>query len=149
MDEKERIIKVMESEGVNATQFALEIGIQGPTLSHVLNGRNKPSLEVLKKILNRYRTISSDWLILGIGAMYRSTSHSQQPSLFDIKPEIPEESDSYVQNFPAINASVLQQSSVREKNSLQQDVISPTSPPKVVTKVVVFYTDGTFEEICK
>ena len=56
--DKDRIEKVMIKEGLNATQFAAEIGIKSPTLSHILNGRNNPSLEVLKRILDRYRTIS-------------------------------------------------------------------------------------------
>ena len=60
MDEKDRIEKVMLTEGMNSAQFAAEIGIQGSTLSHILNGRNNPSLDVLKKVLNRFRTVSSD-----------------------------------------------------------------------------------------
>lgn len=38
----------MQAEGLNATQFASEIGIKTPTLSHILSGRNNPSLDVLK-----------------------------------------------------------------------------------------------------
>ena len=51
MDEKERIEKIMLKEEMNSAIFAAEIGIQGSTLSHILNGRNNPSLDVLKKIL--------------------------------------------------------------------------------------------------
>ena len=84
MDEKERIEKIMQLEEMNSAVFAAEIGIQGSTLSHILNGRNNPSLDVLKKILNRFRTVSSDWLILGVGSMYRSEKQSQTPTLFDL-----------------------------------------------------------------
>lgn len=83
MDEKERIEEIMRKEEMSAAVFANEIGIQGSTLSHILNGRNNPSLDVLKKILNRFRIVSSDWLILGIGSMYRSEKKSQVPTLFD------------------------------------------------------------------
>ena len=85
--EKERIEHIMAKENMNATQFAAEIGIQTSTLSHILNGRNNPSLDVLKRILNRFRTINPDWLILGTGQMYRQISQSQQPVLFDIPPK--------------------------------------------------------------
>ena len=80
--ERDRIEKVMEKEGLNATQFASEIGIKAPTLSHILNGRNNPSLDVMKRILDRYRTISSDWLILGVGPMYREIKQPQMLPLF-------------------------------------------------------------------
>src|ERR1035437_9611812 len=83
MDEKERIERIMLKEEMNSAVFAAEIGIQGSTLSHILNGRNNPSLDVLKKILNRFRTVSSDWLILGVGSMYRNEKQSQAPTLFD------------------------------------------------------------------
>jgi len=49
MEEKDKIEKIMQAENLNSAQFATEIGIQGSTLSHILNGRNKPSLDVLKK----------------------------------------------------------------------------------------------------
>ena len=69
MNERERLEKVIEEEGMSAKQFAHEVGIQAGTISNILSGRNNPSLEVMKRVLNRFRTISSDWLILGVGSM--------------------------------------------------------------------------------
>jgi transcriptional regulator with XRE-family HTH domain len=73
----------METENLSSGIFAGQIGVQNSTLSHILNNRNKPSLDVLKKILQRFPEISSDWLILGQGPMYREERKSQSPSLFD------------------------------------------------------------------
>jgi len=83
MDERTRIEKIMETENLSSGIFAGQIGVQNSTLSHILNNRNKPSLDVLKKILQRFPEISSDWLILGQGPMYREERKSQSPSLFD------------------------------------------------------------------
>ena len=83
MTEKSRIEKVMLQQSMTAGQFASEIGVQNSTLSHILNDRNKPSLEVLKKILSRFPEISTDWLILGQGSMYRQEIHSKELTLFD------------------------------------------------------------------
>lgn len=83
MDERSRIEKIMETENLSSGIFASQIGVQNSTLSHILNSRNKPSLDVLKKILQRYPDISSDWLILGQGPMFREERKSQSPSLFD------------------------------------------------------------------
>jgi len=96
MDERARIEKIMESVNLSSGIFAGQIGIQNSTLSHILNNRNKPSLDVLKKILQRFPEISSDWLILGQGAMFREERKSQSPSLFDNNELILNKTDSYV-----------------------------------------------------
>jgi len=158
MDEKERIEKIMLKEGMNSAIFAAEIGIQGSTLSHILNGRNNPSLEVLKKILNRFRTVSSDWLILGIGSMYRGEKQSQTPTLFDSLDENSTksstlESKEAVKNVPS--SSFIQQKNTAAPEIPVQTVpethsssfiplIEPTS--KSVRKIIVYYTDNTFQE---
>ena len=115
MDEKDRIEKIMLKEEMNSAVFATEIGIQGSTLSHILNGRNNPSLDVLKKILNRFRTVSSDWLILGVGSMYRVEKQSQTPTLFDSLDENITKSSSLESNFVEKNiqpAPVIQQKTI-------------------------------------
>jgi transcriptional regulator with XRE-family HTH domain len=83
MTEKNRIEKVMVHQNMTAGQFAAEIGVQNSTLSHILNNRNNPSLDVLKKILSRFPEISADWLILGQGSMYRQEIQSKELTLFD------------------------------------------------------------------
>lgn len=65
----DRIKAVMNKVGKNSITFSEEIGIQQSTLSHILNGRNRPSLDVVMKISQRYPEISLDWLINGQGDM--------------------------------------------------------------------------------
>lgn len=142
MTEKERIEEVMEAEKLNATQFAAEIGIQGSTLSHILNGRNNPSLDVLKRILDRFRTISSDWLILGIGSMYRQIANSQQPVLFDLPP-VNTQQDTSMETVRSASSIASTDQSVplqaKEKTSIQLS-------DKTITRILIFYSDNTFEE---
>ena len=57
---KGRIIQVMEHEGLNQAQFANEIGIQRAAMSHLVSGRNNPSLDIVLKILKRYPKVKSD-----------------------------------------------------------------------------------------
>ncbi|MBR1787228.1 MAG: helix-turn-helix transcriptional regulator [Paludibacteraceae bacterium] len=87
MNESERINALMVAEKMNAKQFAEEIGIQTGTLSNILGERNKPSLDVMRKILNRFREVSSDWLILGVGMMFSQKNDSrelyQEQTLFE------------------------------------------------------------------
>lgn len=152
MDEKERIEKIMETEGLNATQFALEIGIQGSTLSHILNGRNKPSLDVIKRILNRFRTISSDWLMLGVGSMYRSGGQAQQSFPFDIKPQSPSSMSDMAQRQNRDEAVPEPSFEAKERKYIAESRPAATAsnvPVKNITRIVVFYSDNSFDELVK
>jgi len=75
-----RIQKIIEKQGVSLNAFAQEIGVNRSTISHILTGRNKPSVEVLQKILKRFPELSSDWLLLGNGGMYAKKDSSETPS---------------------------------------------------------------------
>jgi len=65
----DRIKKLMEKKNLTSTQFSDEIGIQRSSLSHVLSGRNKPSLDFMLKVKERFPEINLDWLLLGLGKM--------------------------------------------------------------------------------
>ncbi|MBP6429383.1 MAG: helix-turn-helix domain-containing protein [Bacteroidales bacterium] len=66
---QERILLLMKSFGMNPTEFADEIGVQRSSISHILSGRNNPSLDLVTKILNRFPEIDSNWLVLGKGSL--------------------------------------------------------------------------------
>lgn len=77
---KERIIKIMECERMGQAQFASAIGIQRAAMSHIISGRNNPSLDVMTKILHRYPQINPDWLLLGKGEMLRDNTPAMVPA---------------------------------------------------------------------
>ena len=64
MNMRDRILKIMEREGLTPSKFAESIGIQRSAMSHIISGRNNPSLDVLLKILERFTYVDSDWLLL-------------------------------------------------------------------------------------
>ncbi|MCF8460346.1 MAG: helix-turn-helix domain-containing protein [Flavobacteriales bacterium] len=61
----ERVIKIMEDNGLSAAQMADKIGVQRSAISHILSGRNKPSLDFILKVLEAFENVSSDWLLKG------------------------------------------------------------------------------------
>ncbi len=65
----DRISLVLRTKNITPSQLADEIGVQRSGVSHILNGRNKPSLDFIQKLLKRYPDISMAWLMLGEGAM--------------------------------------------------------------------------------
>ncbi len=133
MHERQRLEQLMDAENMSAKQFAQEIGIQAGTISNIINGRNNPSLDVLQRVLNRFRTISSDWLILGVGSMYRPTGEGPDNTLFNIKPIEPV-------------ASPEQTKKQTESVGTSIDSKMPPVPKKNIERIVIFYSDGTFEE---
>ncbi len=64
-----RLKKWMEYEDVKSSAFADKIGVNRATISHILSGRNKPSIDFLEKLLYVYPEVNANWLITGIGYM--------------------------------------------------------------------------------
>ena len=65
----ERLKNWMGIEGLKSSALADSIGVNRATISHILSGRNKPSIDFLEKLLNVYPNINTNWLISGIGYM--------------------------------------------------------------------------------
>src|SRR5688572_2817110 len=88
----QRIIAILENKGLSATGFADTIGIARPVMSHILSGRNKPSLEVVQKILKAFPDLNVAWVMLGEGQMLRSVDKApvvQPVPEVKSQPEIP------------------------------------------------------------
>ena len=76
---RDRIKQIIEREGMSQSQFADYIGVNRPTLSHVIAGRNNPSMEIVMKIHQTFPKINILWLLDGIGE-YADNSQAIHPS---------------------------------------------------------------------
>ena len=61
----ERIAKIINDNNLSASSFTKLIGVQRSSISHILSGRNNPSLDLLLKIHKSFDYVSLEWLILG------------------------------------------------------------------------------------
>ena len=77
---KERILEFLRYENKTSAQFAEEIGVQASSISHIISGRNNPSLDFVMKMLQKYPALSTDWLLFGSGGMFKEHRVSE---LFD------------------------------------------------------------------
>ena len=66
-----------ESEGLKSSALADNIGVNRATISHILSGRNKPSIDFLQKLLNSYPELNVNWLITGIGFIQTKKQEKQ------------------------------------------------------------------------
>lgn len=61
----DRLKKIMENNGLSPSQMADAIGVQRSAISHILSGRNKPSLDFVMKVLEAFENVSAGWLLKG------------------------------------------------------------------------------------
>lgn len=59
----------MDLKNLNASKLASNIKINRATISHILSGRNKPSIDILSKMIDVYPDLNLNWLISGLGYM--------------------------------------------------------------------------------
>ncbi|MAM04991.1 MAG: transcriptional regulator [Flavobacteriales bacterium] len=64
-----RLKEWMNYKGVKSSEFALKIGVNKATISHILSGRNKPSTDFIYKLLLNYPELDANWLVVGKGNM--------------------------------------------------------------------------------
>lgn len=128
IDIHKRIELLMQKEILSASQFADKIGVQRSSISHILSGRNKPSLDFIQKVLNNFPRLESQWLIMGDGVMYKD---KKQAVIFK---EIPEK-----ENSSSSEANIVHKE-IKESHPL------PELQDKIVEKIVILYSDKTFTE---
>ncbi len=131
---KERILQILKSEDMNYSKFALKLGVQPSSISHIVSGRNKPSLEFLQKVLRKFPNINPLWLIIGDGEMFVKKEQVQTKIDFD---KLNEDGNKQV-SLP------LYQSSDNNKKNKQQTSLKNSN--KKIKSIIVFYTDNTFEK---
>lgn len=127
MDLIERFRYIMKLNKLTASAFADAIGVQASSVSHILSGRNKPSLEFIQKVLRCYPKIDASWLINGT----TSQVGEKKISVEKVKEELNE----------------VQQ--IKEENKVEYQKATPATEhgtSKAIERVVIFFNDGTFKE---
>ena len=150
MEIKDRIRMIMEREKVPPRVFAETIGVQQSTLSHILNDRNKPSLEVVMKVHQKYDYINLEWLLYGKGEMIASaedasavsSSGDYQPSLFDENPVNPSKETINPENRKEM---ALRTAENAPKEIVKQEIRYIEKPARKITEIRIFFDDNTYE----
>lgn len=87
-----RLQKVIDFYDETASSFAEKIGVQRSSISHILSGRNKPSLDFVMKVLHSYPEVELYWLLNGKGNFPVAENISDVPESNISKPTIPTQS---------------------------------------------------------
>ena len=138
---RDRILKIMEREGLTPSKFAESIGIQRSAMSHIISGRNNPSLDVLLKILERFTYVDSDWLLFGKGEMIREhvlTETNLFTNMLENRPNVQVVAENRKEIGVETPVNI-------QKQPVVEQVICQEKPSKNVSKIMIFYSDNTFD----
>lgn len=128
-----RLENVLEYYNLNASAFADKIGVQRSSMSHLLSGRNKPSLDFILKILEVFPEVDLYWMLNGKGIFPKTLDNLQSTEVPTPLPSI-----SYNKEVSLFSDSKPSQNTIPSETLNKETV--------VVEKIVFFYSDGSFKE---
>ena len=127
---KDRLAHILRAKNLTASQFADLMEIQPSNVSHLLNGRNKPSLDFLTKLKEVFPEYSFDWIILGKKPITINEPNPALPDGHEVRFE--EDDDKRVMEFDDIDENYHEQTIEMDEN-------------KDIDKIIIVYSDKTFE----
>jgi transcriptional regulator with XRE-family HTH domain len=126
MSIQNRLHLILKMHNITASSFADTIGVQRSNVSHVLGGRNKPSLDFLEKTLNSFPRVNASWLITG-----------------KMPPNGIENNEASLDSNKTIE---VQKNEVNTLKSVEIETPNNNETSSEIEKILVFYKDKTFKE---
>ena len=168
MDLNSRVQKIINYSELSSSEFADEIGVQRSNISHVLSGRNKPSLDFLMKIKDRFPEIQWEWLIEGKGAMISSENEATStPSSYLLEESKINDDEPIITGLFSIPSQEIDENTKQEEvkseisepiqyniaentpeiseNKNTSEAETPSEKDNNIKKIVFFYENGKFE----
>src|SRR5690625_3434055 len=130
-----RLKKIMEYYNLTASAFSDEIDFNRSTISHLLSGRNKPSLDFVLKVLNRFPEVTISWFLYGKGDF---TSNINEDTIETIEQKSITRDLFQEKNEVKVDSPTT--SSAQKDLSLSS--LHATAPKKEIKKIVIFYTES-------
>ncbi|WP_300569002.1 helix-turn-helix transcriptional regulator [Flavobacterium sp.] len=145
-----RLEIILDYYGLSASAFADKVGVQRSSLSHLLSGRNKPSLDLILKIVENFPEVDLYWILNGKGNFPKSEERNEiipvastpiikieteemkienQPDLFSTEPSV--EKNRVNENF--------------QNNFSNTRILENPKNDSDIDRIVIFYKNGTFK----
>ncbi len=155
MDDKDRIEFLIHDKGLSNVEFSAITGIAPATISHITSGRSKPTLPILKGILNGFPDLNPEWVFLGIGPMYKinkeeegqdAANSDDAPDLFSSLPRNEKPYNGASQNGKNGFSGSNMVNSADLKEVIRDSMVAAISQRKrQIVEVRIFFDDGTYE----
>lgn len=132
-----RLGKIMDYFDLSAASFADKIEVGRSSISHILSGRNKPSLDFVMKVIKTFPEVELYWLLNGKGSFPKNTTSLPQKENSEVGSTDDNQENASPTHAIAENTPV--------SKSSQSNVPIDNSKGQEVAKVIIFYKNGSFE----
>ena len=144
-----RLQQFLAAENISQSQFADAIGVARASISHILAGRNKPGFDFIESTARHFPDLNLDWLITGRGKMYSSAKSASDGPAEPVSP-LPSQPQRTLfddAETAATPPSRTPLSAVKTSNIHLDKVYLTTNNQRSISKIIVFFTDGSFQEL--
>jgi len=141
MELNDKIKQILIDKSISPSHFADEIGVQRSSISHILAGRNKPSLDIIQKIIRRYPDLGMDWIWED-----DEMPNFNKPETISVPREYGRKND---KSIPVISVPDSRKKIHPLPNIVQSNLSEQNSElfeTKSIERILVFYSDGTFKQ---
>ena len=144
-----RLEIILDYYGLNSSSFADKIGVQRSSMSHLLSGRNKPSLDFVMKILEVFPEVDLYWILNGLGNFPKKEAESnsnKKENHFETIHSIttPSAENLITQDlFSKINFE--HEEKLQVSNNIKNENLNTGKAEEEIEKIVFFYKNGTFK----
>ncbi len=162
MTDTERIQEIIRAKNLNNIQFCSATGISPASLSHITSNRSKPTLTILRNVINGFPDINPEWIMMGTGSMFRNNetpyeqeekhqqtdfneimSQDKLPLLFgDEEPEPMKNLNVTKSNAKTWGTSA---NSGNIEEIVKTTINAMQKPQRKIVEVRIFFDDGTYE----
>lgn len=138
----ERLKQILDYYNLSASSFADKIDVPRSSISHLLSGRNNPSLDFIIKVETAFDEVDLNWLVYGKGSFPPQTENQQR----EVKIEKNDVPSLFTENV------VFEQEPEKKSNtrfSESQQKPKESAAFREIKNILVLYDDGTFEDFKK
>jgi len=161
-DLTKRVLKIKQQYKLSQADFADIIKIQRSSISHMVNGRNKASADMVIRILQAYPEIRAEWIMRGEGEMFKKDNEEElfdTPAETTVNPEKENLKEEIKQDEPTLNFNEKKNNNNQEEfvrdnkekefqnTSNGKNIVSPfntNAQGKEIVRIIIFYSDKTF-----
>jgi len=136
-----RLETIFDYYGLTASLFADKINVQRSSISHLLSGRNKPSLDFTLKVIESFPEVELLWLLNGKGSFPKGENGSEEKTTISSNEKAVQENNLFSQEITASTTNVEISTTIPNIQTEEKLVHSDSK----IERIVVFYTDGTFK----
>lgn len=137
-----RLEFIMDHFNLNASSLADKVSVQRSSISHLLSGRNKPSLDFVLKIIDEFPDVNLYWLLNGKGGFSKNAEDEIKPQNAKITTTLLDKIESSNELHSDKKTVDIE---VKNEDHLVRENLK-ISNEKEIARIVYFFADGTFQD---